>query len=456
MKIQTKEICVPLFIVETLAYPIILGCEFLRKEKLILRFDRGIDELIMTDAQINTLHSNPGMCLLNSIKIPAYHQVWVECCVTSPVTADREYSINPSSDLLVERGILVARGIIKMGRHSLIAKLANISATEVTLEALQEIASVEEIDNTFQIEHLTVIDENQKPNEPEIRENQAGDARSRNELIESIKVAIPKLKISFEQFDDEELKSITNTLMRNKDLFDITIHKYGLDKGVQHIIDTRQARPVCQPPHRLSPKERQLIRDMTEDMLQNGVIRPSVSPWASPIVLVKKKDGKQRFCIDFRNLNKVAIRDVYPIPRIDDCLTALGDNQWFSTFDMNAGFWQIGMAEEDRHKTAFIVEGGLYEFNVMPFGLTNATATFQRYMDMVLAGLKWTSLLVYLDDVCVFSKSLDQHLRRLEETFARFRLYDLKLNAAKCHVLKQEFAYLGHIVTGEGIKADAK
>jgi hypothetical protein len=143
---------------------------------------------------------------------------------------------------------------------------------------------------------------------------------------------------------------------------------------------------------------------MTEEMLQNGVIQPSSSPWASPIVLVKKKDGKQQFCSDFRKLNKVTTRDVYPIPRIDDCLTAPGGNQWFSTFDMHAGFWQIEMAAEDKPKTAFIVEGGLYEFNVMPLSLTNATATFQRYMDMVLAARKWTSLLIYLDDVCVFSK----------------------------------------------------
>jgi hypothetical protein len=199
-----------------------------------------------------------------------------------------------------------------------------------------------------------------------------------------------------------------------------------------------------------------MIKEMTDEMLQNGIIQPSMSPWASPIVLVKKKDGKQRFCIDFRRLNKITVRDVYPIPRIEDCLTALGGNHWFSTFDMHAGFWQIEMLEQDKQKTAFIVDGGLYEFNVMPFGLTNATATFQRYMDMVLAGLKWTSLLVYLDDVCVFATTLKQHLERLEEAFSRFRLYNLKLNASKCHVLKKEFTYLGHIVTGEGIKADKK
>ncbi len=140
---------------------------------------------------------------------------------------------------------------------------------------------------------------------------------------------------------------------------------------------------------------------MMDEMLQNGINQPSMSPWASPIVLVKKKDGIQRFCIDFRKLNKITVRDVYPIPRIEDCLTALGGNHWFSTFDMHAGFWQIEMLEQDKQKTSFIVDGGLYEFNVMPFGLTNATATFQRYIDMVLAGLKWTCLLVYRDDVCV-------------------------------------------------------
>ncbi len=158
----------------------------------------------------------------------------------------------------------------------------------------------------------------------------------------------------------------------------------------------------------------------------------------------------------FSEFKKIKVRDVYPIPRIEDCLTALGGNHWFSTFDMHAGFWQIEMLEKDKQKTAFIVDGGLYKFNVMPFGLTNATATFKRYMDMVLAGLKWKSLLVFLGDVCVFATTLKQHLERLEEAFSRFRLYNLKLNASKCHVLRQELTYLGLIVTGEGIKADVK
>jgi hypothetical protein len=144
-----------------------------------------------------------------------------------------------------------------------------------------------------------------------------------------------------------------------------------------HKIDTGKAIPTCVPPHRVSPKERQIIIDMTNEMLTNGVIKPSVSPWASPIVQVKKKDGKQIFCIDFRRLNKVTIRDVYPIPRIEDCLTAMGGNFLFSTFDMHAGFWQIGMLEQDKQKTAFIVDGGLYEFNVMPLDLQKPQQHFR-------------------------------------------------------------------------------
>ncbi len=132
---------------------------------------------------------------------------------------------------------------------------------------------------------------------------------------------------------------------------------------------------------------------------------------------MKKKDGKQRFCIDFRKLNAITTRDVYPIPRIEDSLNALGGNSFFSSFDLFSGFWQIGIDDTAKKKTAFIVDSGLYEFNVMPFGLTNAAATFQRYMDMVLAGLKWTSLLVYLDDICVFSKNLNDHLYKLINLF---------------------------------------
>ena len=145
-------------------------------------------------------------------------------------------------------------------------------------------------------------------------------------------------------------------------------------------------------------------------MMQQNIIRPLSSPWASPIVLVKKKNGKTRFCVDYRKLNKVTKRDAYPLPRIDEILDSLGKAKWFSSLDLTSGYWQVEMNEIDREKTAFITKQGIFEFNVMPFGLTNAPATFQRLMDRIFYDIKDKYVLVYLDDINVFSNIFEKHI----------------------------------------------
>ena len=150
---------------------------------------------------------------------------------------------------------------------------------------------------------------------------------------------------------------------------------------------------------------------MIEDMLKRGIIQPSASPWASPVVIAPKKDGSLRFCVDFRKVNLLTRKDAYPLPRIDDSLEALSGSRWFSTLDLLCGFWQVETDEKDRHKTAFCTQDGLFEFKVMPFGLCNAPATFQRLMDLVLAGIQWKSCLVYIDDIVIVGKSFEQHFK---------------------------------------------
>ena len=188
---------------------------------------------------------------------------------------------------------------------------------------------------------------------------------------------------------------------------------------VEHKINTGDANPINSAPYRCSPKEREAIREQISKMLKDRIIQPSTSPWASPVVLIPKPDGSLRFCIDYRKLNDLTIKDVYPLPRIDDSLAALGTGRFFSSFDLTSGYWQVKVAEGDREKTAFISECGLFEFNVMPFGLCSAPAIFQRLMDAVLAGLKWRNLLVYLDDIIVFSDSFDKQLLDVKEMFLR-------------------------------------
>ena len=192
-------------------------------------------------------------------------------------------------------------------------------------------------------------------------------------------------------------------------------------------------------------------------MLRDEVIRPSTSPWASPVVMVKKRDGTMRFCVDFRKMNDATIKDAHPLPRIDDTLESLHGAQYFTTLDLKSGYWQVPIREEDKEKTAFRTSSGqLYEFNQLPFGLCNAPATFSRLMDRTLAGLAWNICLYYLNDIIVFSSTWAEHLERLRAVFERLRRANLKLGAHKCHLAAREVSYLGYRVTSEGLELEPR
>ena len=223
---------------------------------------------------------------------------------------------------------------------------------------------------------------------------------------------------------------------------------------LEHGIETHGP-SLRQPYRRQNPAVHREEMAQVQQMLSSNVIRPSNSPWASPVVMVRKKYGSLRFCVDFRQLNAATIKDAHPLPRIDDLLDALHGAKWFSTLDLKSGYWQVPIAEQDKEKTAFRTSSGqLFEFNQVPFGLCNAPATFSRLMNRVLAGLHWETCLFYLDDIIVFSSTWEKHLARLREVFERLRHAKLKLGATKCTFAAKEVSYLGHRVTEEGLLPD--
>ena len=221
---------------------------------------------------------------------------------------------------------------------------------------------------------------------------------------------------------------------------------------VQHEIDTGDARPFRQPLRRHPPAHQAAIQEHVSSMLKQGVIEPAQSPWASNIVLVRKKDGSLRCCVDYRQLNKVTRKDAYPLPRTDTCLDAMSGAKWFSTFDLRSSYHQVEVRPEDADKTAFICRDGLYRFVTMPFGLCDAPATFQRLMDMILSGLNFDICLVYLDDIIVFSNTTENHLERLALVLSRIQASGLKIKASKTHLLQKSVKFLGHVVSYRGIE----
>lgn len=215
------------------------------------------------------------------------------------------------------------------------------------------------------------------------------------------------------------------------------------------------AMPVNVRPYRYTPSQKDEIENQVQEMLAKGIIQPSSSPFSSPVLLVKKKDGSWRFCVDYRHLNAITVKNKYPLPIIDELLDELAGAQWFTKLDLRAGYHQIGMHIEDEHKTAFQTHHGHFEFRVIPFGLTSAPATFQSVMNNILSSLLRKCVLVFVDDILIYSRTLEEHLVHLQTVFQILHKHQLKVKKSKCSFAQQKLAYLGHIISPNGVSTDS-
>src|SRR5271163_271741 len=264
----------------------------------------------------------------------------------------------------------------------------------------------------------------------------------------------PLVEDATDKLGVEERQQLKEIVRSYSDVFSSGEYDLGQTDLARHEINTGDAKPVKQALRRQPFAHLDAIDKQVNDMLTAGIIEPSQSPWVANVVMVTKKDGSPRFCVDYRRLNDCTVKDAYPLPRIETCLDTLGGSKYFSTFDLRSGYHQVLMKPEDSDKTSFVTRTGTYRFRVLPFGLCNAGATFQRVMDVAMCGLNFTACLVYLDDIIVFSSTIEEHFIRLEQVLAKLRIAKLKLKPSKCRLIQTRVEFLGHVVSDEGIATD--
>ena len=443
---QNKSFVHSVYVLPYLQHSCIIGLDFLRKHNIHVG---GQHDEILFPPQSNeilpsTCHSPPPDQKKNTPSIPVnsssyslqaivahnlppYHSIIIPVQPTKAFSEFTENQIYFVSS--INKSPLVANGLVSPHK-TLFIEIANFSPYPVNIQPKQKLA-VMELMNEHQLNSLSQI-------------------KSTPTNTQRKSLCLPDL--SHSELTENEKAKLTALMNKYPNVF---TEQPGRTHLTKHVIELQPGtKPSNTQPYRLPPSKKATVDQQLEEMLQTKQITASRSPWASPIVLAPKKDGSLRFCVDYRKLNANTIRTAYPMPRVDDTLDSLNEAKYISTLDLRSGYWQVELDPESRSKTAFITHRGLYEFLVMPFGLSNAPATFQRLMDIVLAGIKWQSCLVYIDDIVVFSPTFEQHLRDLSAVFDRLAIAGLTLKASKCDFCRKELKYLGHIVTPNGIKPD--
>ena len=230
--------------------------------------------------------------------------------------------------------------------------------------------------------------------------------------------------------------------------------KLGWSNAGNHSIKTLDNVPVNGPYRRIPLSQIEQVREHLEKLKADGVIEESESDYCSPMVIVKKKNGEMRICIDYRLLNKKTVRDAYPMMRLDDLLDTVSGYKYYSSLDLKYAYNQINVVSENLHKTAFTSPLGLYQFVRMPFGLVNTPATFQRIMSRVFREKMFKSVVCYLDDILIFSNTIEEHMNMIEKVLERLRNVGLQLNIKKCSFIKKKVILLGHRISAEGLGTD--
>lgn len=427
----------PFVVVDDMNVDILLGTQFFTENDVILNFKDGVLESGGSSVQ---LYSQPADTFavieaVEGVRIPANCEKIIMGKVQGSLRLSDCYMISDDKNISsrLHSKILVANSVVSSNSDNLPIRILNFSDTEVAILPGDKIAKVDTVQYSDQ-QFVHRIHDQQDP------------AHTTETNWEEY--------FPLEGLENNRRREVFDLLDEFRHVFAISKEEIGFSTLTCHGIDTQNHTPVRMPARRIPICYQKVIEDEIEWMLEKGIIRESASPWSAPIVMVKKKNGGHRMCVDYRKLNSVTQRDTFPLPRMDSILDSLNGNTLFSTLDLFSGFWQMPVQESDRKKTSFTTHKGSYEFNRLPFGLCNAPASFQRLMSIILSKLLGENCLCYMDDIIVLGNSFQNHLDNLKLVFQQLSKHNLTLKPSKCSLLQPEVQFLGHIVSAAGIKVD--
>lgn len=444
IQLKSRTVTVPVFVQPDSEQRCLLGMNAIPLLGIEVRHHDGEPILFLDKKELPSGSVTVNLVGATSIPAQAGRIVRAKLSVPGALSSRGTVLFEPCHEILEPLGLNVMESLVSMEDNEIVLPVENHQGNTVYVSTGVQLGTVRNTD----VDATELVEVSEGP----VACNASVQAKitscERAEKLPQL-LCLPLVKLSPEE--NIQLKELVTEF---NDVFALSDAELGCTHLVEHEIDTGNHAPIRQPPYRTPVIRRQKMNEMVAAMQAQGIVEPSSSAWASPVVLVPKKDGELRFCIDYRRLNSVTRKDVYPLPRVDDILVALGEARYFTTLDFASGYWQIALEQSAKEKSAFVTHNGLFEFVRMPFGLCNAPATFQRLMQRVLAGLEYECCFVYLDDILVASRTFNEHLSHLREVFTRIQAAHLRLKPKKCQLLRERVLFLGHVVSATGIEPD--
>ena len=435
------------YVTQDLSVPVVIGIDVLHAQRCAVDFHLGLLDCgeAVLECESPSVQFSKGLAVeavasvAGDVSVPARSEALIPCTIgcNDPAKLSVVFEFLPCVGLIdhaicgMPESLLVAPALVNIGKDkSFVARVMNLSQRPVKLFRNQSLAKMSQAASPC-VAALSSVGDGVHPTLPTV------------------------LKDSLSTLDDSQREKAIKILERHSEVF--AREKWDLGRCDLHKLQIKlkeNAQPSRVPYRSMNPSKRKALKEFVENLQENNLIEPTHSEWAAPTVLVPKKDGSYRLVIDYRKLNAQTVKTSWPLPRISDILASLEGSSFFSSLDLATGFHQMEIEEEDQYLTSFITPFGLFKWKRMPMGLCNAPGAFQRLMEIVLTGLTYDIVLVYIDDIIVYGSTFDEHLLNLSKVLTSIGDANLKISPSKCKLFQRSICFLGHVISKDGVQTD--